>query len=246
MNSLIYKISFPETIECYIGSTQLSLRDRMYNHLSDNRSHTKAKKTCVGELFWKYGSSNAKIELIEDLGIVDKLIRWEREAYWIMSTEGCVNILIPQGKETNQGTEEGRKAYMNKYYQEHKDQYKKYYNPEKRQAYLQRPEIKKKNAERSAENRIKFAEKIKKDRNELIICPKCGLKTSRGNKWRHDATCEEKMKEKEERKKDYDMLVELRKTMTFRAIVLHEYFQGRTGYKNHQSLQKLEKDFLSI
>ena len=235
----IYKVFFKNSDECYIGSTRGDLQMRLEQHIIHVKSPSRKTQCSVRESILKHGILNVDIQLIEKGEWTDQEM-YDRERYWILNTPGAVNKNIPQAEETSARTNEGKLNYLKKWRTENKEHIK-----EQVKIYTSKPEVKERMKEVQQVYKQEHADEIKARKQELIICPKCGLKTSRGNKWRHDATCEEKMKEKEERKKDYDMLVELRKTMTFRAIVLHEYFQGRPGYKNHQSLQKLEKDFLT-
>lgn len=232
----IYKVFFRGYDECYIGSTRGSLSSRLDHHIAQTRTFRNTHSTC-DSLIIKYGSINADIVLVESGEWTDQELL-DKERHYILNTPGVVNKNLPQPKETSQVTDEGKKAYMEIYRQKNAEVLK-----QKEKEYKSKPEIKERNIELGKIWKEENAEKIKANKQTVIECTKCHELITKSNKWRHDKTCEENMKKKTERRADYDMLIELRKEMSLRAIVDHEYFKSREGYKNHQSLQKLQSDF---
>lgn len=85
----IYKISSPSTYKVYIGSTKLSLKDRM-------NQHKKTNNNCTSSEILKY--SDAKIQLVEDVYTDDDDSNFEllmRERHYIIKERYSVNKNLP-------------------------------------------------------------------------------------------------------------------------------------------------------
>lgn len=176
----IYKLVATGTTKCYIGSTTGTLQRRLWhhNHASKNDKQTQ----CASKQL--YDHEPVSIQLIETVQYDQMIIR---EKYWIENTE-CVNKNIPgqtwkdraiKNAESIKATREARKN-----------------NPEKREHDRQKekerkslPEVKERNIELNKLWKEKNAEKIKANKQLIIICANCGDPTSKGNKWRHDKVC---------------------------------------------------------
>ena len=87
-NCKIYKIIDNTNGNCYIGSTTQSLNKR----LSEHKTKCNYVKKCTSYQIINNGYYH--IELIEDIGIVDRQERDAKERYYIENTE-CVNKYIP-------------------------------------------------------------------------------------------------------------------------------------------------------
>jgi len=107
----IYKLICTETLDLYIGSTIMSLYDRL-------RCHRKSSNNCESKYF-----VNPVIELIENYPCNNKLELRKREQYYIDSFE-CINIY------KSYQTKEDRKEYMKKFGKKYRED-----NKEKRKEY---------------------------------------------------------------------------------------------------------------
>ncbi len=84
----IYKISNPDTLDVYIGSTNYDyLSMRFYRHKMDAPHCDR-----FGDIF---KTDNAKIEVIEDYPCRNKEELRFRERFWIETTANCINHQIP-------------------------------------------------------------------------------------------------------------------------------------------------------
>lgn len=84
----IYKISNPDTLDVYIGSTNYDyLSMRFYRHKMDAPHCDR-----FGDIF---KTDKAKIEVIEDYPCRNKEELRFRERFWIETTANCINHQIP-------------------------------------------------------------------------------------------------------------------------------------------------------
>ena len=178
-NGKVYRLYVPGNDECYIGSTTWELRKRLdahkYAYFNPSQKQTTA---CV-----IFGLGEVHIELLESYpcNSVTELRAKERE--WIEKTPTAVNKNIP-GRTMEQEREANKEKYAQKCKEwreankEHVAEYDANYKAEhKEQSALQHKKW-------AAAN----ADKIKANKQLVIICPVCNQETTKGNKWRHDKT----------------------------------------------------------
>jgi len=106
----IYKLICSETLDLYIGSTIMSLYDRLRKHRCKNNE-------CESRYF-----VDPIIELIEDYPCNNRLELRKREQYFIDNND-CIN----KNKSYTTTTKEEEIEYRKKYYLENKERNKKYY-----------------------------------------------------------------------------------------------------------------------
>jgi hypothetical protein len=92
----IYMLKCKTTGKTYIGSTQRTLKDRLYSHRSKFNLGVYCSSAQIIE-----GNNYQMIEL-EQVEFQDKYELFEREAFWIKSTT-CVNKCIPNNWTKNNG-----------------------------------------------------------------------------------------------------------------------------------------------
>jgi len=230
----VYKVSFLGTDECYVGSTRKTIYTRVYQHIIQSQSNAIRKASCCA-LLLKYGSVNARIELLEELPQCSDIELTDRERYWIEMTPTCVNLQRPQPAETNQSTSDGEKNYMTVWRDIHREHIKQY-DAERRAD----PEVKAQAAKTSKAWRQANRDKLNANKAERITCEKCAQEMSKGHKHEHTQELCDKYRL---RQQDIAKAIELKATgLSTRAIAKHEYFVGR-GYNpnNHQPICTLLK-----
>lgn len=179
----IYSLRSSETKEYYIGSTYLTLNERLRKHRNDYSSWVLGNRGYVTsfELIRFY---DCKIELIADYPCNSKQELEKEEGKYQLSIE-CVNKNIAgrTHKEYYEEHKEQIDAYRKQWFEENKEHVKKY----KAEYYLKnREEIRKKENERNQSQEMKDkakqrAKKHREKKSEIIECV-CG---SRYQKYRH-------------------------------------------------------------
>lgn len=138
----IYKLSSPSTNKIYVGSTALSINDRLIRHRASFRrfNRNRGHYSSAYELMMY---PDVECEIIERVDFNDKEFLRERENFYIFNNDNCVNK---------------RNA---------KFDYDAYYmlNKERLKAYYQANSIKKKEYQKNRYNRIKL---LKNPENLLI------------------------------------------------------------------------------
>jgi len=148
----IYKIVDNTNGDCYIGSTTQKLNYRLSNH------KTRCNNVYKCTSYKIINNGDYKIELIEDIGIVSKGDRLQKERYYIENNK-CINKVIP-----GRTRQETCKAYNEKNKEKLKDYHKAYREKSK-----------------------KYYEKHKEKGKEKFTC-ECGGKYTRINKLTHEKT----------------------------------------------------------
>lgn len=224
MNCVVYKIYVDGVEECYIGSTTTTIDTRLHQHILDV-SKSSGRVCASKDFIVEHGSRNVKIVALET---TDEANRYEREGWWIANTPGVLNKNTPQPPATSQTTEGGKKTYMERYRKENAETLSA-----ANIAYKQRPEVKALAAEQHKVWAAKNTVEIKENRDRLVKCERCSAEFKNGNKWRHDATCNEKADairtaKETERAEWKAKAVELRSQgLSQRAIEAHPYFVER-------------------
>jgi hypothetical protein len=200
--TVIYRIYVDGVDECYIGRTTMQLygsQGRLAHHIS--QSKTDCRHASSSFLIDKYGEDALRIEELE---VVAEYANPDvREAYWIKQFR-TVNQNMPQPPETNQRTDEGKAAYMEKWREENKDRIRAY-DAERRA--LQTIEDKAKLAEQKREWIDRNYESHTANMKTKITCPKCGEEYTKKSKWRHDAKHTDEAEASAKKEKDErDML----------------------------------------
>ena len=95
----IYKIISLDGIECYVGSTFGTIRDRWYKHKGHYNLWKKNKKSYVSsfQLFEQYGLDRCKILLIKEYGVEDRAHLDVYETLWIKKLK-AINKTEPCGR----------------------------------------------------------------------------------------------------------------------------------------------------
>lgn len=159
-NCKIYKIVDNTNGDIYIGSTTLTLKERLSKHKCSCNYVNKCTSYQI------INNGNYLIELIEDIGVVTKQERYDKERYYIENNE-CINKFIPgrSKKEHREANIEKLKEYARKYREVNKE----IINEKIRKHYL------------------KNKERILKKKKEKFTC-ECGGKYLRSNKCVHEKT----------------------------------------------------------
>ena len=86
----VYKLSSPSTNKVYIGSTRLSMHDRLIRHRACFRRYNRRKGnyTTANELLMY---PDCDCETIETVHFNDILFLRQRESYHIFNNDNCVN-----------------------------------------------------------------------------------------------------------------------------------------------------------
>lgn len=91
----IYKITAPGTKKTYVGSTCVSLKSRLSQHISD--SSNKTRRTCSSRKVVCH--PNHIIELLENYPCKNNDLLRERECYWLNTLREsgvkCCNVVAP-------------------------------------------------------------------------------------------------------------------------------------------------------
>jgi hypothetical protein len=205
----------------------------MTQHIAHANSPSRVRHTTCNELLVRWGFVNASISLLEELPDCTDQELWDRERWCLQNTPGVVNKNIPREEEINQGTEEGKQAYMLAYRLANEDTLR-----EQNLAYKAHPDVKARAAEQHAAWLQTNKAKINAKKATRYTCDKCGFEMSVGHKHEHiERICLEKRLIKEDTKKALELKTS---GMSLRAIAGHEYFVGR-GYKasNHDAIGRL-------
>jgi hypothetical protein len=118
----IYKIVNEDESEIYIGSTCVTLCNRLAQHKNEFKLFKEGKKISKITsfiLFEKYGINNCRILLLEEYSCNTKEQLTSREGYYI-KTLNCVNKRVEGRKRTYKEDKE----YWEKWYEENKDKAK--------------------------------------------------------------------------------------------------------------------------
>ena len=124
-NSKIYCIRSHQCDDVYIGSTTLSLAQRLAKHRGDYKYWKEGKKNWITSFqILKY--EDAYIELLEKYPCNDKEELHVKEGQFIRKTENCVNRCIAgrTQKEWYQENKEEINAKHKEYYQQNKEEIK--------------------------------------------------------------------------------------------------------------------------
>jgi hypothetical protein len=126
MKGIIYKIVCNETGECYYGSTQQSLNERMTCHKSGCKAW-KLGNTGHSTSYDIIDRGNYSYVLIETVECENKHQLHERERCYIENNE-CINHVIPTRtiEEYNNDNREAQKERCRMYKQTHQEEMKKY------------------------------------------------------------------------------------------------------------------------
>jgi hypothetical protein len=136
---MIYKLTSPQTEQCYVGSTSIPLNHRFSCHKSHYKgwlNKTRARMSSFEIV--KY--DDCSIELIELYNCENRTELRIREQYHIENTPNCVNKW--SAHTTKEKTRQIKKKYLNAHRLEHSEYVKKYEQSDKgkamHQAYYQR------------------------------------------------------------------------------------------------------------
>ena len=119
-NGKIYKLTCDKSDKIYIGSTVLTLNERLSKH--------KGKKSCLSRQLLELGE--VKIELIQNYPCNNKKELETKERHYIEKYKNIVvNKYIPTrtAKEWRKDNRELKKEYCKEYYQINKEKAKQYY-----------------------------------------------------------------------------------------------------------------------
>jgi len=159
MKGFIYKISSPHTDKIYIGSTILTLEERLKNH-------NKKSNQTNSRLILSYG--DAVIECLEEVEYEDVDILRQKEGEYIRQyLDKCVNKIIIGRihKEWVADNLENVKAYR-----------AKYDKSSKRKAFVK---------QWWSDNQGKYNEKTRLRNGAKVKCDICGNEITKGNLSRH-------------------------------------------------------------
>lgn len=117
-NGKIYKIVSKNTNKIYIGSTYVSLEDRLKKHINDYENYKICKQNYISSFeILKHNEFN--IELIEELGCINRQELCKKESEYINNNISiCVNIQVPITKKLlydNSEEKEKRRIDKNKF-----------------------------------------------------------------------------------------------------------------------------------
>ena len=160
-NGKIYQLVCNDTCEVYIGSTALSLEDRLSNHKRDRKRDGKRDGLCCSKQIIDRG--NYYIELLQNYPCNSRCELEQKEGEYQRANE-CINRRIAgrTGKEWNQDNKE----WVSKRRKAHKK--------------LNKEKLDKQNAEYRRINR----ESIKLKVSEIVVC-ECGCEVQKYSMTRH-------------------------------------------------------------
>lgn len=92
MKAFIYKISSPDHLKNYIGSTIQNPHIRWAGHRYD---YKRGHKCTINIIFEEYGTENLIYEIIEEIEYNNRSDYVSRERFHIENTENCVNKHCP-------------------------------------------------------------------------------------------------------------------------------------------------------
>lgn len=165
---LMYKITCRDTGESYVGSTIMTIEDRMAKHRSATKAYYNNKnlKKCTSHPI--INNNNYYVEILEKYPCESKLFLQQRERYWIEKDKeegNNLNKVIP-----TRSKPESNKAW----HDAHKEEQK-----EKRAPYFAEYNSKESTKERKhnwyVENCEKSKEACIERRKERVECETCGL-----------------------------------------------------------------------
>ena len=171
-NGKIYKIVCYDTDEIYIGSTVVSLEDRL-------NKHKKPTNDCCSKQIIDRG--NYYIELLETYPCNNEFELYRKEGEYQKSIE-CINIQIAgrTRAEWRQDNKEAIAKNKHEYYQNNKEAIAKHMN-----------EYRQDNKEAIAKQKLEYyqdnKEAILASNSKVVIC-ECGIKSTRINLARHKRT----------------------------------------------------------
>jgi hypothetical protein len=116
-NGKIYKITNADKSKCYIGSTCLTLRERLNRHKSHYNNPQYQGGCSVYKLVDEFGVSNCHFELLEDYPCKSKKELLERDKFHYENND-CINMQSPCR------SKEEQKAYKKKWAQENAERVK--------------------------------------------------------------------------------------------------------------------------
>jgi hypothetical protein len=188
MKGIVYKIVSGD--ECYVGSTSLTLKERIKKHKCDyKRYKQKLSNNTYASfiLFEKYGFDNCIFEIIIERDFIDEEDKLTAEQFWIdelnsVNKKKAIHFTLRT---------DGRKAYTKEYYINNKGKYQsngKRWRDENKERLQEKH--KKWNEEHKEERKIKSAEwyKQNKDKMTMDITCECGVVYKKNNKSNHIKT----------------------------------------------------------
>lgn len=234
----IYKIFANGVTDCYIGSTRTSLEKRLSQHVTHLLSPSRNRQTECAHFIFKMGISNIKICLLEEMPNCTDQELWNRERYRIDITPSTVNKNMPQPEETNQSTQDGKKAYMLAYRAANAESIAEY-----TKEYRSIPEVKTHNTMVKREWTKANSESLNAKKKERITCDKCKTQIPVGHKHEHTSEkCNKIISDEIVRQQHRLKAKELFETLTLRDIVKHPYFVETGKFKNHSEISRLLKE----
>ena len=189
-NGKIYKIVCNETDEIYIGSTALSLEDRLSSHQKDGKREKRDGLCCSKQIIDR---GNYYIELLQNYPCNSRCELEQKEGEY-QRANTCINIQIlgRTQKEWEQDNKEKISKYNKEYNQKNletivnnrKEYYQ--YNKEKlnKNAIIYRQNNKETIAKYKKEYRQNNLEAIKARTCKVVIC-ECGIKSTHEHLKRH-------------------------------------------------------------
>ena len=180
-NGKIYSIRSHQTDEIYIGSTTISLSQRLSKHKNNYKRYLADKNNYITS-FKILENDDAYIELVEEFPCDSRMQLCKREGEIIRATENCVNRCIAgrTGKEYREENKERIKEYLKQYDISNKDKLNEY-----RKQY--REANKDKIKEYHKKYRVANKDKINKQQSQRTSCD-CGGRYRRGDKSSHERT----------------------------------------------------------
>lgn len=186
-NAVVYKIESPQTDKVYIGSTTLTLANRMCKH---RHMYKSGKGNLTANEILKF--DDAKILLIEKYPCNTKDELHTREAYWIKNLD-TVNKVVPKqtDKEYREKNKEKLKANNKKWVEANKEKvadYKKEWYEKNKAEILQKAKDNydaDKKADYDKKRWEDKKEELKAKRNKKVPCDICGVMYSYTNMNKH-------------------------------------------------------------
>jgi len=159
----IYKITSYKTDQIYIGSTTMTLSQRMYKHHQDLKQYINGTKKQISTSIELLKFDDAKIYLIENYPCNTREELCSREGYYINKME-CVNKINP-----TPWSNEKKKSFHKQYYQDNKDElsakHKKYVEINKEEISEYHKDYYEKNREK-----LLARAKVNSEKNKDKIC----------------------------------------------------------------------------
>lgn len=177
----VYRIESQQTEQVYVGSTVLTIAQRLAVHRSMHRAHS-AGKAPYYSAFELLKYDDACVVLIEDCACETKQELHACERKWIETTPNCVNRQIPgrTDKEYRAANRATAAAYARQYQAANKDKLAEQHH----QYYLANKDT---HAAKGKQWRETNRNAIKAQATQIIIC-ECGAETTYGHASRHRQT----------------------------------------------------------